>query len=92
MESTKLSPEDLASRWGVKLSTLSYWRWNGQGPYYIKIGKNISYYLQDIEEFEISLRRKSTSENTSKQPTLLNQALANKVHPLVSSHSVKKRA
>jgi hypothetical protein len=62
MQQNILKPWDLANRWGVSMATLSHWRWSGKGPHYIKIGRHISYLLKDIEEFEISKRRRSTSE------------------------------
>lgn len=62
MESTYLKPFQLAERWGVTVTTLSQWRWNGKGPCYLKMGRHVVYPIQDIEDFEQARRRRSTSE------------------------------
>ena len=58
-----LTPAQLATRWNVAITTLSQWRWNGCGPEFHKIGRCVSYAIEDIEEFEASKRRRSTSEH-----------------------------
>lgn len=83
MEQTVLEPEELAKRWGVTTGTLSQWRWSGKGPLYIKIGRHISYLLQDVEQFEISKRRRSTSEYNSKSLGVLDQEHLPQVHRLL---------
>ena len=62
MEESYLTPEQLAERWNIKITTLSQWRWNGQGPAYSKIGKCILYWPHDIKAYERSKRRRSTSD------------------------------
>jgi len=62
MDEDLLSQEELADRWKLQISTLSQWRWNGQGPYFIKINGKIKYKVSDIESFERSKRCRSTSE------------------------------
>lgn len=62
MQPIFLKPKDLANRWGIKITTLSQWRWSGHGPHYLKIGRHVSYLLQDIEEFELRKRHQNTSE------------------------------
>lgn len=62
MDEPHLTREQLAERWNVKVSTLNQWRWNGKGPVYFKIGKTIYYGSHDIRAFEISKRRRSTSD------------------------------
>ena len=32
--------------------TLERWRWMGEGPRYLKVGKRIVYRLEDVEAFE----------------------------------------
>lgn len=68
MKATLLTPQDLATRWFVTLSTLGQWRWNGRGPQFLKIGGRVLYQIQDVEAFEEQARR----ANTSKQFTALN--------------------
>ena len=58
-----LTQEELANRWGLAPHTLSQWRWNGRGPVYHKIGKNVLYSPRDIEQFEMKSMRISTSQN-----------------------------
>lgn len=58
-----LTPTALASRWELTPSTLSQWRWNGNGPPYHKMGKKkILYKLEEIERFEANNLRSSTSQ------------------------------
>ncbi len=58
-----LTQEDLANRWGLAPNTLSQWRWNGRGPIYHKIGKNVLYDTLEVEKFETKNMRISTSQN-----------------------------
>ena len=44
--------KDLAERWHISPRTLEQWRWQGQGPRYLKIGGRVVYRLSDIEAFE----------------------------------------
>ena len=58
-----LTPEQTSKRLGgVSVHTLANWRSQGTGPIYQKIGGRIMYLIEDIEAFEHSSRRKSTSE------------------------------
>lgn len=54
------SPEELSERWGIPLSTLSQWRWNGKGPEFVKMGKRNRYKLEAVLLFEEQLTRKNT--------------------------------
>ncbi len=62
MTSNFLTPQNLALRWSLAPHTLSQWRWNGNGPQYLKIGKRILYLLDDVEAFEQKMLRRHTSE------------------------------
>jgi hypothetical protein len=42
----------LARRWKLSHRTLERWRWIGEGPNYVKLGKRVVYRLVDIEQFE----------------------------------------
>ena len=65
-----LSPSELAARWRVTLCTLSQWRWNGNGPAYIKVGKSILYDLAVIEDFENKRIRHNTSQKEFHEPRI----------------------
>lgn len=62
MDSSHLTPSEVAKRWNIKTKTLSQWRYNGRGPHYSKVSRLITYWLRDIEEYEKSKRCRSTSE------------------------------
>lgn len=42
----------LARRWKLSHRTLERWRWLGEGPNYVKLGKRVIYRLVDVEQFE----------------------------------------
>lgn len=78
MQSSFLTPEELAARWNMPPATLSQWRWNGRGPQYFKIGRHVLYKVEDIEQFEEGKRRSNTSidsaRDTKLEPLYLRQA------------------
>jgi len=47
-----LNQVELARRWSLSPRTLERWRWQKQGPAYLKIGGRVVYRLEDIELFE----------------------------------------
>ena len=49
-----LNQKELARRWGISHRTLERWRYNGQGPTFLKLGGRVLYRLADIEAFEQS--------------------------------------
>ena len=55
-----LNPLELARRWSMSPRTLERWRWTGEGPRYLKVGKRIVYRLDDIEAFEAVRLHEST--------------------------------
>ena len=61
MNSTLIIPLDLANRWNMSVHTLSQWRWSGRGPLFLKVNGKILYRLEDIEAFEETRIRQSTS-------------------------------
>jgi hypothetical protein len=65
MQSSFLTPHDLATRWNTTPNTLSQWRWNGRGPQFFKIGRRVLYKIHDIEIFE----DEKCYQNTSQTPT-----------------------
>jgi len=73
MNSSLLTPLQVAERWKVTTKTLSQWRYNGRGPHYSKVSRIVTYWLPDIEEFENSKRCRSTSEYHSNPSELSDQ-------------------
>lgn len=63
MDNSHITPEQLAERWKVKVTTLKQWRWNGKGPIYSKVGNCIFYCPYDINVYEKSKRRRHTSDH-----------------------------
>ena len=49
---TRLTEQELADYWGMKLNTIRKWRSNGTGPAYLKIGSHVVYTREDIEKYE----------------------------------------
>lgn len=49
-----LSPEQLADRYGVPISTIYQWRTKGYGPPGIKVGRHVRYSLSACEKWEQS--------------------------------------
>lgn len=58
---SKITQEQLASRWHLSPRTLEQWRWLGKGPKFLKIGARVLYREEDIEEWET----KQVCQNTS---------------------------
>jgi Helix-turn-helix domain len=55
-----LNQVELADRWGLSPRTLENWRWRGEGPPFVKIGRKVVYRLIDVEAYEHEqLRTKS---------------------------------
>jgi len=54
---------ELAERWHISPRTLERWRWTGEGPLFIKIGGRVVYRVSDIEAYEQSMIRSSTSDS-----------------------------
>lgn len=74
-----LTPNELAGALGVKEGTLSVWRSTGEGPKFIKLGKQVFYRLDDMSQWVWSkypqiknsgLERAEEDAQNSKQETL----------------------
>src|SRR5690606_36287788 len=63
MKETHLNQLELAVRWRISHRTLERWRWTGEGPKFLKVGGRVVYRLSDIEEYERSIIRSSTSDS-----------------------------
>jgi predicted site-specific integrase-resolvase len=50
-----LTPQDVANRLGVSITTLATWRCTKRYPLiYLKVGRLVRYRLGDVEAFEIA--------------------------------------
>jgi hypothetical protein len=47
-----LSPDDIAARWQIRLSSLANMRSRGRGPAFLKIGGRIRYRWSDVAAYE----------------------------------------
>ena len=52
-----LTPDELAARLRVPKATLYQWRYRGEGPRAIKVGRHLRYRLADVERWERTLAR-----------------------------------
>ncbi len=52
MSEVCLSQIELAARWKISHRTLERWRWDQEGPRYLKIGGRVVYRVSDVEAFE----------------------------------------
>ncbi|HEY8577179.1 MAG TPA: helix-turn-helix domain-containing protein [Devosia sp.] len=52
MTTQHLDQRQLACRWNISPRTLERWRWQNDGPSYIKIGGRVCYRLEDVEAYE----------------------------------------
>jgi predicted site-specific integrase-resolvase len=57
-----LNQIELAARWNISHRTLERWRWQGDGPRFVKLGGRVVYRLEDIESYEQEQIRASTAE------------------------------
>ena len=55
-----LNQVELADRWGLSPRTLENWRWRGEGPPFVKIGRKVVYRLVDVEGYEHEQLRTKT--------------------------------
>ncbi len=53
---------ELAVRWRISHRTLERWRWSGEGPTFLKVGGRVVYRVSDIEDYEQTIQRTSTSK------------------------------
>lgn len=49
-----MTPEEVATREGIKVQTLYAWRMRSRGPRAIRVGKYLRYRLSDVMEWENS--------------------------------------
>jgi len=59
----KLFDETQAAAWyGLSKKTLQGWRYRGDGPQFIKLGRSVRYAESDLEAYVLEKRRTSTSD------------------------------
>jgi excisionase family DNA binding protein len=46
-----LTPEDVAELLGISERTLEFWRYQGRGPAFLRVGKRVRYRPTDVEAF-----------------------------------------
>jgi hypothetical protein len=52
-----LNQSELAKRWSLSARTLERWRWQRQGPPFLKVGGRVVYRLEDVESYETAQLR-----------------------------------
>lgn len=57
-----LNPSNTAQMLCISELTLRKWRWEGNGPSFIKVGRKVAYRLEDIQEWVEKRVRRSTSD------------------------------
>jgi excisionase family DNA binding protein len=48
---TLLTPAEVAERLRVSTRTLEFWRHQGRGPAFVRLGKRVRYRPEDLEQF-----------------------------------------
>jgi hypothetical protein len=61
MTPNHLNQLQLARRWAMSPRTLERWRWTGEGPRFLKVGKRVVYRLSDVEAYEAERLHESTT-------------------------------
>ena len=57
--------EGAADRLGITPETLRNWRWRGEGPPFLKLGRAVRYRLSDLSAWLDARTRTSTSDDGS---------------------------
>jgi predicted DNA-binding transcriptional regulator AlpA len=60
-----LTEKQVEEVYGLKVKTLRKWRWSGEGPSHIKLGRSVRYRVADIEAYIESCVRTSTSDTAA---------------------------
>lgn len=59
---TYLDTRATAEHLNVSPNTLSRWRWTGDGPAFLKMGRSVRYARSDLDAWVAERKRHSTSE------------------------------
>ncbi len=62
MQSTTFTTEQAAEYVGLSSNTLNRWRYTGDGPRYLKLGRAVRYRQADLDAWLDERVRESTSE------------------------------
>lgn len=62
MEVLHMNQRQLANRWGLSEACLERWRSEGIGPQFLKLHGRVMYREKDVEDYEASCLRQSTSQ------------------------------
>jgi hypothetical protein len=57
--------DDLAKRWAINTSTVARWLTDGIGPAFVKIGAQVRYRVQDVEQYEVLSLKVVTDQRAS---------------------------
>lgn len=57
-----LNEKQLAEMLNIQSETLRNWRWEGKGPIFIKIGRNVRYRMSDVLNYINGNVRTSTTD------------------------------
>jgi hypothetical protein len=57
-----VGPDELARRLGLAAETLANWRWRGEGPPYLRVGRRVRYRLVDVAAYLDAQVRTSTTD------------------------------
>ena len=60
-----LTPAEAADLLSVPTRTLARWRWIGQGPKFLKIGKHVRYRQKTLDEWLVAREVANTSQSPS---------------------------
>lgn len=86
MQTQFLTTNELAARWKLSYKILCEWRCSGHGPLFFKIGGRIRYRVEDVEIFEASKLRQSTSTPSALPPhSLLSMRYPNERQKILSN-------
>lgn len=62
-----ITTDELAKRWQLTTRTLQIWRLHGDGTPFLKIGSRVMYRMADVEAYEKTRLRLSTSQSIGEQ-------------------------
>jgi hypothetical protein len=57
-----LSEKEAAEYLGLTVHTMRRWRWSGDGPRFLKMGSRCLYPIAELDAFQATCLRKSTSD------------------------------
>jgi len=63
MTARLLTERQAAETLGLSMRTLQAWRYQGEGPVFVKVGRAVRYDPTDLNAWIAGRRRRSTSDN-----------------------------